>query len=315
MQCYRGWLLATNDDGFITPFFLKVRNVDVFYSGSLNNKFFDSDAIDPDKVTDGEYLILPPGQTYVFWMDGWRVVLNNNEQFTITKDFAIDATTCQLDAVDKSRLKLNVKLPFKILAEDYKEVRIMKRCSAKPLILSHQNIVYGAVSEDKDISDLTIEIFQHDGGNFPDACLDDPEYQESIFQVTIEGFMQLGDYSHQDDGSQIGGEWDGTSSGVLAKDVYTKQEVQNIINQLRTDIESGTLLGPDDIIDVADDAEDSDVLDRGFVLEIENEDETTSTTQNTISEDQELEAKQNDEEILQIDINDIFGGSTLKKKK
>lgn len=306
MECPRGWILATNSDGFIVPFFLKVRSVDVFYSSAMNDKFFDSTAIDPSKITDGEFMIIPPGQSYIFNMDGWRVMLNNNEHVIMTKDFAVNPSSYVEDPSNE-KLTLSVLLPFKILYDDIKDIRITKKCSDKSLILSHQNIIYGQVSDDRDISSFKVDIYQHDGSTFPPDCLNNPTFQESIFQVTVEGFLQLWNYSHQDDGTQIGAEWDGSSGGVLAKDVYTKEEVQTIINNLRSDIKSGKVITPEDIIDVAEDPATSAVLNNGFILDIEEE----QSSQNSLSEEEELSMLSDNEDILQIDVNDIFGSTNF----
>lgn len=308
MECPRGWILATNSDGFIVPFFLKVRNVDVFYSSSMNDKFFDSEAIDPSKVTDGKFLIIPPGQSYIFNMDGWRIMLNNNEHVVMTKDFPVNAQSYVVDPSNE-KLTLSVLLPFKMLYDEIRDIRVTKQCSAKSLILSHQNVIYGEVSEDRDISSFKVDIYQHDGSTFPPDCLSDEQFQQSVFQITVEGFIQLWDYSHQDDGTQIGAEWDGSSGGVLAKDVYTKDEVQEIISKLRTDIKTGKIITPEDIIDVADNPSTSNVLNNGFILDIEEE-----SSQDSISEEQELDAIRENGDILQIDVNDIFGNVSITKK-
>ena len=114
-----------------------------------------------------------------------------------------------------------------------------------------------------------------------------------------------------DDVNQIGAEWDGSASGIGAKDVYTKQETENLIAALRADVKSGKVITPPNIVDVADDAASSEVLPTGILIDID-EDTTSTLAENAsakgvttfVTEDDEINEKLEDPGVVHLDIED-----------
>ena len=303
MECPRGWILTVNDQGFMVPFFVKTRSVDVFYSSSVSSKFGDAGVI--SNVDSDTIMVLPPGQSYLYQDGIWDIQLNNDESFRIGTSITLKATDL-IFGPDSKYLRLNVAFPFPILTKHLIDVQITKECSGLPIITSHLNVVFDEESEAGDVSGMQVHIYQHDGSAFDGASLTNPEIVEgNTLHISISGIAQLGEYSHMDDGNQIGAEWDGSSSGIGAKDVYTKSETDALVAALRSDVEEGKVLTPPNIIDVADDPEDSDVLPTGIVIDIEEPTDGGVETTTYVSEDKEINEKLNDPNVVSIDIDDI----------
>lgn len=308
MECPRGWILTINDQGFMVPFFIKTRSCDVFYSSSISNKFDEAgvigDDVDKDRIT-----VIPPGQTYLYRSEPWDIQLNNDESFRIGTTVTLSQTNLVMGA-DNKCMEINLEFPFPILTEHLIDIHVTKECNSTSIITSHINVKFGEVSEKGDVSTCTLQIYKFDGQAFDAGADDDPDIIDgnNKIHISIFGIAQLGEYSHMDDASQIGAEWDGSSSGIGAKDVYTKSQTDALVAALRADVEAGKVLTPPQIIDVADEPEESVVLPSGIIIDI---DENSTLSSNNveapeyISEDQELSDKMKDDSVVMMDINDI----------
>ena len=93
MECPRGWILTKNDAGFDVPFFVKIRNSDIFYPSNISSKFYQAGTLDAG-VDDGLF-VLTPSQSYIMRVAGWDCCLSNNETFEIAKAFQI-AESCTI---------------------------------------------------------------------------------------------------------------------------------------------------------------------------------------------------------------------------
>lgn len=316
MKCPRGWILCQNNEGFTVPYFVKVRAIDVCVSNAISDKFgyagIISSDLDRDNIT-----ILPAGQTFILGIGGWRVWLNNNETFKMSKSFSIDTTNAEV--IEHNMIRMHIVLPFKILTNDMLSIQIMKRYADKRLIKSFENIVYGAVSIDKDMTDFYVELYLSE--NVEDDFLNISEVVQSQLTIVVDGSAQLGKYSHMDEKGQIGGSWDPSASGggVNPATVYTKDEVNAMIRKIRNDVETGKLIGPRDIVDVVDNVTDSIVLPKGIVFDVETPEEVAADEewkrqqkelQNQasapkVTEDDEIQKMIDDEGIAVVDMSDL----------
>ena len=309
MKCPRGWILCQNDEGFTVPYFLKVRSTDVCVSSSISEKFGYAGVL-PTDLNSETVKILPPGQMYVLGLQGWRIWLYNNETFKMRKD--IEVTTTNASLFDNKRVRITATLPFKVMANELLDVHIMKMADDERLIRSFTNISYGDISADKDITEIYIDLYLSDV--VADNYLSEVIVNSSKICVIVEGAAQLGKYSHMDEQNQIGGSWDPSANGgsVNPNSVYTKDEVNAMIKQLRRDVESGALIGPPDIVDVVDNVTDSVVLPKGIVFDVETPeevaaDEALKAQQKAQQEQSEAELQKmiNDDSVIPIDINDL----------
>lgn len=309
MKCPRGWILTTNDQGFMVPFFVKTRSVDVFYSSSVSDKFNEAGIITEvpaDKIT-----IIPPGQTYLYKTNEWDIQLNNDESFQIRRNLSLSTSSLSYGA-DNKCIQTHVDFPFQINFDFVVDTHIEKLCSDLGVITAHINIKYDEKDEDEKIHGMTIEFYKFDGSVFSGTELEDQSFinseNQNIIQISIIGIADLGEYSHTDDGNQIGAYWDGSSSGIGAKDVYTKSETDALVNKLRSDVKTGKVLTPPNIIDVADDVSDSAVLPTGIIIDIDENSSIASENVNPpdyIDEGSELSEKLDDPSITHINIDDI----------
>lgn len=308
MECPRGWILTTNDQGFFVPFFVKTRSVDVFYSNSVSDKFGTAGVI-----TDEENIkIYPPGQEYHYNSGIWNVKLNNNESFTMgcKLDLAPEKLTANADG---RSLRCTIELPFPVRTDYFIDVNITKSCTTLTAITAHTNVVLDTPSETQDIEKIFIDLYKSDGSTLTEADKQSGGLTDATnyLYVNISGVAQLGEYSHMDDVNQIGAEWDGSASGIGAKDVYTKQETENLIAALRADVKSGKVITPPNIVDVADDAASSEVLPTGILIDID-EDTTSTLAENAsakgvttfVTEDDEINEKLEDPGVVHLDIED-----------
>ena len=309
MKCPRGWILCQNDEGFTVPYFLKVRSTDVCVSNSISEKFGYAGVL-PTDLNSETVKILPPGQMYVLGLQGWRIWLYNNETFKMRKD--IEVTTTNAELFDNKRVRITATLPFKVLVNEMLDVHIMKMADDERLIRSFVNISYGDISADKDITQIHIDLYLSDV--VADNYLSEVIVNSSKICVIVEGAAQLGKYSHMDEQNQIGGSWDPSVNGgsVNPNSVYTKDEVNAMIKQIRRDVENGSLIGPPDIVDVVNNVTDSVVLPKGIVFDVETPEEVAADEalkkQQKAQQDQseaELQKMINDDSVIPIDINDL----------
>lgn len=305
MKCPRGWILCQNDEGFTVPYFVKVRSTDVCVSSSISEKFGYAKVL-PTDLNSETVKLLPPGQMYILGLQGWRIWLNNNETFKMTK--SIEVTSTNADLFDNKRVRLHVSLPFKMMVNELVDIHIMKMCDDERLIRSFENISYGDISADKDIKEIYVDLYLSDV--VADNYLDEVVVNSSKIVVVVEGAAQLGKYSHMDEEGQIGGSWDPSASGgsVNPNSVYTKDEVNAMIKQIRRDVENGTLIGPPSIVDVVDNVTDSVVLPKGIVFDVETPEEVAADeAQKKAQQQQEAELQKmiDDDSVIPIDINDL----------
>ena len=304
MKCPRGWILCQNDEGFTVPYFVKVRSTDVCVSSSISEKFGYAKVL-PTDLNSETVKLLPPGQMYILGLQGWRIWLNNNETFKMTK--SIEVTTTNADLFDNKRVRLHVSLPFKMMVNELVDIHIMKMCDDERLIRSFENISYGDISADKDIKEIYVDLYLSDV--VADNYLDEVVVNSSKIVVVVEGAAQLGKYSHMDEEGQIGGSWDPSASGgsVNPNSVYTKDEVNAMIKQIRRDVENGTLIGPPSIVDVVDNVTDSVVLPKGIVFDVETPEEVAADEAQKKAQQQEAELQKmiDDDSVIPIDINDL----------
>lgn len=314
MQCFRGWLIAKNDTGFDVPFFLKVRNTEIYYPSNISTKFEEAGVLDSGTIADK---VIPPGQDYLFTKGPWECILNNNESFSISSEIRIERDG-QLP-VGNNKITIHVPLPWKVQTTSNLGIHIYKECDAMDLILAQINIVKDTPSAENDIQGFTIELYKHDGSLFSPDCLTDGSYTNCKLHVSVTGIAQLGEFSHSDDANNVGMSWDSTVGGIGAKDVYTKTEILELLESLRQEVESGALVDPTDIIDLVNRVEDSSVRNNGFVLDI---DEGTNATtlkitpidvSNQNAEQRDINEKVSDQNIMQIDISQL-GNFTFKKE-
>lgn len=321
MKCPRGWILCQNNEGFTVPYFVKVRAIDVCVSNAISDKFgyagILSTDLDKDNIT-----ILPAGQTFMVGIQGWRVWLNNNETFKMSKTFSMDVTNAEV--IEQNMIRMHITLPFKVITNDVLSIQLTKKFMDKRLIKSFDNIVYGAVSIDKDMTDFYVELYLTE--NVTDDFLNESDVVQSQLTVIVDGTAQLGKYSHMDEKGQIGGSWNASSSGgVNPATVYTKEEVNAMIRKIRNDVESGALIGPREIVDVVDNVTDSVVLPKGIVFDVETPEEVAADEEwkrqqkelqkqqqeqaqastQSISEDDEIQKMINDEGIAMVDMADL----------
>lgn len=305
MKCPRGWILCQNDEGFTVPYFVKVRSTDVCVSSSISEKFGYAKVL-PTDLNSETVKLLPPGQMYILGLQGWRIWLNNNETFKMTK--SIEVTTTNADLFDNKRVRLHVSLPFKMMVNELVDIHIMKMCDDERLIRSFENISYGDISADKDIKEIYVDLYLSEV--VADNYLDEVVVNSSKIVVVVEGAAQLGKYSHMDEEGQIGGSWDPSANGgsVNPNSVYTKDEVNAMIKQIRHDVENGTLIGPPSIVDVVDNVTDSVVLPKGIVFDVETPEEVAADeAQKKAQQQQEAELQKmiDDDSVIPIDINDL----------
>lgn len=309
MKCPRGWMLCQNDEGFTVPYFLKVRSTDVCVSSSISEKFGYAGVL-PTDLNSETVKILPPGQMYVLGLQGWRIWLYNNETFKMRKD--IEVTTTNASLFDNKRVRITATFPFKVLVNELLDVHIMKMADDERLIRSFTNISYGDISADKDITEIYIDLYLSDV--VADNYLSEVIVNSSKICVIVEGTAQLGKYSHMDEQNQIGGSWDPSANGgsVNPNSVYTKDEVNAMIKQIRRDVENGSLIGPPDIVDIVNNVTDSVVLPKGIVFDVETPeevaaDEALKAQQNAQQDRSEAELQKmiNDDSVIPININDL----------
>lgn len=304
MKCPRGWILCQNDEGFTVPYFVKVRSTDVCVSSSISEKFGYAKVL-PTDLNSETVKLLPPGQMYILGLQGWRIWLNNNETFKMTK--SIEVTTTNADLFDNKRVRLHVSLPFKMMVNELVDIHIMKMCDDERLIRSFENISYGDISTDKDIKEIYVDLYLSEV--VADNYLDEVIVNSSKIVVVVEGAAQLGKYSHMDEEGQIGGSWDPSANGgsVNPNSVYTKDEVNAMIKQIRRDVENGTLIGPPSIVDVVDNVTDSVVLPKGIVFDVETPEEVAADEAQKKAQQQEAELQKmiDDDSVIPIDINDL----------
>ena len=114
--------------------------------------------------------------------------------------------------------------------------------------------------------------------------------------------------------NEIGGSWDPSANGgsVNPNSVYTKDEVNAMIKQIRRDVENGSLIGPPDIVDIVNNVTDSVVLPKGIVFDVETPeevaaDEALKAEQNAQQDRSEAELQKmiNDDSVIPININDL----------
>ena len=242
---------------------------------------------------------------YILGLQGWRIWLNNNETFKMTK--SIEVTTTNADLFDNKRVRLHVSLPFKMMVNELVDIHIMKMCDDERLIRSFENISYGDISADKDIREIYVDLYLSEV--VADNYLDEVVVNSSKIVVVVEGAAQLGKYSHMDEEGQIGGSWDPSANGgsVNPNSVYTKDEVNAMIKQIRRDVENGTLIGPPSIVDVVDNVTDSVVLPKGIVFDVETPEEVAADEAQKKAQEQEAELQKmiDDDSVIPIDINDL----------
>ena len=304
MKCPRGWILCQNDEGFTVPYFVKVRSTDVCVSSSISEKFGYAKVL-PTDLNSETVKLLPPGQMYILGLQGWRIWLNNNETFKMTK--SIEVTTTNADLFDNKRVRLHVSLPFKMMVNELVDIHIMKMCDDERLIRSFENISYGDISADKDIKEIYVDLYLSEV--VADNYLDEVIVNSSKIVVVVAGAAQLGKYSHMDEEGQIGGSWDPSANGgsVNPNSVYTKDEVNAMIKQIRRDVENGILIGPPSIVDVVDNVTDSVVLPKGIVFDVETPEEVEADEAQKKAQEQEAELQKmiDDDSVIPIDINDL----------
>ena len=304
MKCPRGWILCQNDEGFTVPYFVKVRSTDVCVSSSISEKFGYAKVL-PTDLNSETVKLLPPGQMYILGLQGWRIWLNNNETFKMTK--SIEVTTTNADLFDNKRVRLHVSLPFKMMVNELVDIHIMKMCDDERLIRSFETISYGDISADKDIKEIYVDLYLSEV--VADNYLNEVVVNSSKIVVVVEGAAQLGKYSHMDEEGQIGGSWDPSANGgsVNPNSVYTKDEVNAMIKQIRRDVENGTLIGPPSIVDVVDNVTDSVVLPKGIVFDVETPEEVAADEAQKKAQEQEAELQKmiDDDSVIPIDINDL----------
>jgi len=321
MKCPRGWILCQNEEGYTVPYFVKVRATDVLTSNSISDKFGLAGVLPPDMDT-GNVTILPAGQTYFLGLKGWKIWLNNNETVKMMKKIYITETTSKIR--EHNIVDVHVELPFTMLRDEIFNINPMKYFSSFDLIQSFVNIQEGPVVGDdsSQINEFYIEL--HTTAMLPDNFLAQSDIQGSYLNVVIEGMINMGKYSHMDELGQVGAPWDpsASSSIITPNNVYSKGEVNNMLQQMRNDIQNGNLIGPRDIVDVVDNVTDSVVLPKGIVFDVETAEEIAAqqrtkekapkkAVEANLSEGEELSQKQEEEEILSLDISNInFGGST-----
>ena len=188
----------------------------------------------------------------------------------------------------------------------------MKMADDERLIRSFVNISYGDISADKDITQIHIDLYLSDV--VADNYLSEVIVNSSKICVIVEGAAQLGKYSHMDEQNQIGGSWDPSVNGgsVNPNSVYTKDEVNAMIKQIRRDVENGVLIGPPSIVDVVDNVTDSIVLPKGIVFDVETPEEAAADE--ALKEQQKAQQEQSDAElqkmigddsVIPIDISDL----------
>lgn len=324
MKCPRGWILCQNEEGYTVPYFVKVRATDVLTSNSISDKFGLAKVL-PSDLDTGNVTILPAGQTYFLGLKGWKIWLNNNETVKMMKRIPIDKSTSNIR--EHNIIDVKVDLPFTMLRNELFSINPMKYFSSFDLIQSFVNIQEGGViGENTDrMRDFYIEL--HTISMLPDNFLDQTDVAGSYMNVVVEGMIDLGKYSHMDELGQIGAPWDPSASSniITPNNVYSKGEVNNMLQQMRIDIQNGNLIGPRDIVDVVDNVTDSVVLPKGIVFDVETAEEIAAQqtvnqqSENeapkkavvaNLSEGDELSQKQDEEEILSLDISNInFGGS------
>lgn len=308
MKCPRGWILCQNNEGFTVPYFVKVRSTDVCVSSSFSDKFGLAGVI-PSGMDSDNINILPPGQSYMLGINGWRIWLNNNETFKMSYSIDINATNAEL--VENEMVRVHVTLPFKIMTNDIVDIHTMHVFTDKRLSKSFENITYGEVSIDYDMKDFYVELYLTDV--VADNFLSDTSVNQSRIVVIVEGAAQLGKYSHMDEKGQIGGAWDASSSGgnVNPNTVYTKDEVNALIQKIRNDVETGALIGPQDIVDVVDNVTDSVVLPKGIVFDVETPEEVAADEANKkrlqqqAQEQSDIQKLLDGENVVSIDISDL----------
>lgn len=314
MQCFRGWLISKNDAGFDVPFFLKVRNTEIYYPSNISSKFEEAGVLEEGAKADQ---VIPPGPDYVFNKGPWDCILNNNESFSISS--VIDIVKEGQLAIDNDRITMRVNLPWKVHADANLGIHIYKECESKDLILAQVNIVKDLPSAEKDIKGFTIELYKFDGSAFTPDCLTDGTYTNCKLHLMVTGTAQLGEYSHSDDANNVGMSWDSNTGGIGAKDVYTKSEILELLDNLRQEVESGALVDPTAIIDLVNRVEEANVHNNGFVLDIDEEESTRTlkiaqidvSKQN--AEEKELQEKVTKPNVMQIDLSQL-GNITMKKK-
>ena len=319
MKCPRGWILCQNEEGYTVPYFVKVRATDVLTSNSISDKFGLAGIL-PANLDVSNILILPAGQTYFLGLNGWRLWLNNNETFKAQKSITIDDTTATV--VDNSIVKIKVTPPFKIEGDEILDIRVRKELNNKSLIQSYVNteLTKSIVGEPivSTLESITIDLYTT--STLPNDFLSSLHDAGKII-VTIEGMAKLGKYAHMDEYGQIGAPWDpsASSSVITPSNVYSKNEINALMNQMRQDIQNGDLIGPRDIVDVVDNVTDSVVLPKGIVFDVETAEEIAAQqrvkeAQKSVAihqtEGDELQKKEEDESIISMDISNLnFGNS------
>lgn len=325
MKCPRGWILCQNEEGYTVPYFVKVRATDVLTSNSISDKFGLAGAL-PSDLDTANVTILPAGQTYFLGLKGWKIWLNNNETVKMMKKIPIDTSTAKIR--EHNIIDVNVELPFTMLRNEYFNINPMKYFSSFDLIQSFVNIQEGAVVDGKTDRMNNFYIELHTIAMLPDNFLSQSDVVGSYLNVCVEGMLDMGKFSHMDELGQVGAPWDPSASSniITPSNVYSKSEVNNMLQQMRKDIQNGDLIGPRDIVDVVDNVTDSVVLPKGIVFDVETAEEIAAqqkarpqsmeeapkkAVEANLSEGDELSKKQDEEEILSLDISNInFGGST-----
>lgn len=268
MECPRGWMIAKNKDGINVPFLIKVRNSDIYYSSTVSGKYQMAGVFTESQMKDMDVTIIPPGQTYMMTIDKWYCWLNNNETFDIGTIITMDSIIL---SEDHTKLTAEITFPWKVVYKNILNMTITKECAALDLKLSHFNIVMGDVSSDGDVERCTLELFKHDGSAFEDSCLTDSEYRNSKIRFGLTAMVSLGEYSQIDTKENIGVSWDPSANLIGSGSVLTRQEVEEMINNLRHDIETGQVITPRDIMDLVNDPIDAAVLNNGYILDIDED--------------------------------------------
>lgn len=301
MECPRGWMIAKNSDGIDVPFLIKVRNSDIYYSSTVSGKYQMAGVFTESQMKNMDVTIVPPGQTYMMKVGDWYCWLNNNETFDIGTTLTVDNSIFELSE-DHLKLTTTVTFPWKVVYKNILNVSTTKQCVALDLKLAHFNIVMGDVSNDGDISSCTLEIYKHDGSAFSEDWASDLEYKNSIIRFGLTAMVQLGEYSQMDTKENIGISWDPSANLIGTGSVMTRQEVEEMINALRKDIASGQVISPKDIMDLVDDPIDANVLNNGYILDIDESSAvvTESTTASTQSLVDELEEVSEDAESIDM---------------
>lgn len=270
MECPRGWMIAKNKDGIDVPFLIKVRNSDIYYSSTVSGKYQLAGVFTESQMKNMDVTIVPPGQTYMMTIDKWYCWLNNNETFDIGTSLSISADSFTLSE-DHTKLTKEITFPWKVVYKNILNISITKECVALDLKLAHFNIVMGEVSEDGDVTSCTLELFKHDGSAFEDSCLTDSEYIDSNIRFGLTAMVSLGEYSQIDTKENIGVSWDPSANLIGSGSVLTRQEVEEMINDLRNDIATGQVISPKDIMDLVNDPIDASVLNNGYILDIDED--------------------------------------------